>query len=77
MRVLYLLSMNRTLYSLVGYLLLPFIIAYFMIKGVKEPLYRHRVHERLGIIPKIPVPVIWIHCASIGEFKAAKVVQAA
>jgi len=42
-----------------------------MIKGVKEPLYRHRVHERLGIIPKIPVPVIWIHCASIGEFKAA------
>ena len=42
-----------------------------MIKGVKEPLYRHRVHERLGIIPKIPVPIIWIHCASIGEFKAA------
>jgi 3-deoxy-D-manno-octulosonic-acid transferase len=42
-----------------------------MIKGVKEPLYRHRIHERLGIIPKIPVSVIWIHCASIGEFKAA------
>jgi len=42
-----------------------------MIKGVKEPLYRYRIHERLGIIQKIPVPVIWIHCVSIGEFKAA------
>ncbi|MCS5592889.1 MAG: 3-deoxy-D-manno-octulosonic acid transferase, partial [Gammaproteobacteria bacterium] len=73
MRVLYLLSMNRTLYSLLGYLALPFIMAYLMIKGIKEPLYRHRMHERLSIIQKIPVPVIWVHCASVGEFKAANI----
>jgi len=71
MRVLYLLSMNRTLYSLLGYLLLPFILVFFAIKGIKEPLYRDRIYERLGVIPKIPVPVIWVHCSSIGEFKAA------
>ncbi|MCS5586657.1 MAG: lipid IV(A) 3-deoxy-D-manno-octulosonic acid transferase [Gammaproteobacteria bacterium] len=63
--------MNRTLYSLLGYLALPFIMAYLMIKGIKEPLYRHRIHERLSIIPKIPVPVIWVHCVSVGEFRAA------
>ena len=73
MRVLYLLSMNRTLYSLVGYLLLPIMVLRLLIKGLKTPAYRHRILERLGFINKIPVPIIWVHCVSVGEFRAATV----
>ena len=73
MRVLYLLSMNRTLYSLVGYLLLPVMVIRLLIKGLKTPSYRHRIFERLGFINKIPVPIIWVHCVSVGEFRAATI----
>ncbi len=73
MRVLYLLSMNRTLYSLVGYLLLPIMVLRLLIKGLKTPAYRQRIFERLGFINKIPVPIIWVHCVSVGEFRAATV----
>ncbi len=73
MRVLYLLSMNRTLYSLVGYLLLPVMVLRLLIKGLKTPAYRQRIFERLGFINKIPVPIIWVHCVSVGEFRAATV----
>jgi len=73
MRVLYLLSMNRTLYSLAGYLLLPIMVIRLLIKGLKTPSYRHRIFERLGFINKIPVPIIWVHCVSVGEFRAATI----
>ncbi|MCS5590244.1 MAG: 3-deoxy-D-manno-octulosonic acid transferase, partial [Candidatus Thioglobus sp.] len=73
MRVLYLLSMNRTLYSLVGYLLLPIMVLRLLIKGLKTPAYRQRIFERLGFVSKIPVPIIWVHCVSVGEFRAATV----
>jgi len=73
MCVLYLLSMNRTLYSLAGYLLLPIMVLRLLIKGLKTPAYRQRIFERLSFIPKIPVPIIWVHCVSVGEFRAATV----
>ena len=73
MRVLYLLSMNRTLYSLVGTLLLPIMVLRLLIKGLKTPAYRQRIFERLGFINNIPVPIIWVHCVSVGEFRAATV----
>ena len=63
--------MNRTLYSLVGYLLLPILIIRLLVKSIKAPEYRQRVSERLGFIDSIPVPVIWIHCVSVGEFRAS------
>ncbi len=63
--------MNRTLYSLVGYLLLPVMILRLIIKGIKSPLYSKRISERLGIIDTIPVPIIWLHCVSVGEFRAS------
>ncbi|RUM84927.1 MAG: 3-deoxy-D-manno-octulosonic acid transferase [Candidatus Thioglobus sp.] len=65
--------MNRTLYSLAGYLLLPIMVIRLLIKGLKTPSYRHRIFERLGFINKIPVPIIWVHCVSVGEFRAATV----
>jgi 3-deoxy-D-manno-octulosonic-acid transferase len=63
--------MNRILYSLIGYLLLPILIIRLLIKSLKTRAYRHRISERLGLIGKIPVPIIWIHCVSVGEFRAA------
>ncbi len=65
--------MNRTLYSAMGYLLLPVIIARLLLKSLKTPAYRQRIGERLGLIAKIPVPIIWVHCVSVGEFRAATV----
>jgi len=63
--------MNRTLYSLVGYLLLPLLIIRLFAKSVKAPAYRKRILERLGFVQKINAPVIWIHCVSVGEFRAS------
>ncbi|MBW5290688.1 MAG: Lipid IVA 3-deoxy-D-manno-octulosonic acid transferase [Candidatus Ruthia sp. Asou_11_S2] len=45
-----------------------------MIKGIKTPKFRQRINERLGLIAKIQVPVIWVHCVSMGEFKAAIII---
>ncbi len=44
------------------------------IKGIKTPKFRQRINERLGLISKIKTPVIWVHCVSMGEFKAAIVI---
>ncbi|WP_428087250.1 lipid IV(A) 3-deoxy-D-manno-octulosonic acid transferase [Candidatus Thioglobus sp.] len=63
--------MNRTLYSLVGYLLLPILIIRLLVRSIKAPKYRQRIFERLGLIDSIPVPIIWIHCVSVGEFRAS------
>jgi len=63
--------MNRTLYSLAGYLFLPVMVLRLLIKGFKTPDYRYRIFERLGLISKIPVPIIWVHCVSVGEFRAS------
>ncbi len=45
-----------------------------MIKGIKTPKFRQRINERLGLIVKIKTPTIWVHCVSMGEFKAAIVI---
>ena len=63
--------MNKALYSLIGYLLLPVMLLHLFIKSIKVPAYRKRISERLGFINEIPVPIIWIHCSSIGEFRAS------
>jgi len=63
--------MNQTLYSLIGYLLLPIMVLRLIIKGLKSPAYYQRIGERLGFVDKIPVPIIWVHCVSVGEFRAA------
>lgn len=63
--------MNRTLYSVLSYLLLPVMLARLWIKGFKNPDYRKRIGERLGFIPKLSGASIWLHCVSVGEFRAA------
>ncbi len=50
---------------------MPVMLLRLFIKSIKAPAYRKRISERLGFINEIPVPIIWIHCVSVGEFRAS------
>ncbi|MCW8879822.1 MAG: lipid IV(A) 3-deoxy-D-manno-octulosonic acid transferase [Kangiellaceae bacterium] len=64
--------MNRFVYSLLLYLVAPFIWGYFLLRAFKAKEYREGARNRLGIGIKSPeLDTIVIHCASMGESKAA------
>lgn len=63
--------MNQTLYSLIGYLLLPIMLLRLLFKSLTAPSYAQRIGERLGFIKPIKAQVIWVHCVSVGELRAA------
>ncbi len=65
--------MNRFFYTLLLYLLLPVIGLYFFYRGFHSTGYWKNLVERLGFFePEIPlVNNIHLHCASVGEVKAA------
>lgn len=63
--------MYLALYNLIGYLLLPVMILRLLLKGLKTPAYSQRIAQRLGFISTIKEKVIWVHCVSVGEFRAA------
>lgn len=65
--------MYLSLYNLIGHLLLPVMILRLLIKGLKNPAYSKKIGERLGFISTIKEEVIWVHCVSVGEFRAAVV----
>ena len=68
----------RKLYTLLLYLLTPFVIARLAWRGIRAPDYRRRWPERFGTIkPALGERVIWIHAVSVGEVLATEpVVQA-
>lgn len=61
----------RLLYSLVVYLLQPFLFGYFLWRSRLEPDYRRRWRERLGFIGRRAPGSLWLHAASVGETQAA------
>lgn len=67
----------RFLYSLLWYLLLPFLLLRLWWRGRLAPAYRARWAERLALgyaargIPRLD-RCVWIHAVSVGEFLAAK-----
>ncbi|MGB7816645.1 MAG: lipid IV(A) 3-deoxy-D-manno-octulosonic acid transferase [Methylotenera sp.] len=65
--------MNRLLYSLLLYLALPFVPVKLLWRGIKQPAYKKHWGERFGFY-STPVnkPVIWLHCVSVGETRAAE-----
>ncbi|SFV85519.1 Lipid IVA 3-deoxy-D-manno-octulosonic acid transferase [often with also] [hydrothermal vent metagenome] len=63
--------MNQFSYNLLGYLLLPLMVLQLWLKGFSNPAYRQRMGERLGIFSTVKGDVIWVHCVSVGEFRAA------
>jgi 3-deoxy-D-manno-octulosonic-acid transferase len=61
----------RAFYSLLFYILIPFILIRLLWRSIKAPSYRNRWHERfahyLQVNPKID---IWFHAVSVGEAEA-------
>jgi 3-deoxy-D-manno-octulosonic-acid transferase len=64
--------MPRFLYSLLLYLLLPFTPIKLLWRGARQPEYLQHWGERYGFYSERPAtPVIWLHCVSVGETRAA------
>ncbi len=58
----------RILYTVLFYLLVPFILLRLWWRGIKAPEYRRRWHERFAFYSqRYPNPVIWFHAVSVGE----------
>ena len=57
----------RYLYSLIFYLILPFIFLRLKLKARKLASYEEHWHERLGYAPISNRPLIWLHAVSVGE----------
>ncbi len=67
--------MNRFLYTLVLWLLLPLIPLKLLWRGIRQPEYLRHVGERFGFYSSdfslSPSQIIWLHCVSVGETRAA------
>lgn len=62
----------RYLYSLLLYLLIPFVILRLLWRSRRAPAYRRRWAERFGFFAPLPVEgVVWVHAVSVGEVQAA------
>lgn len=62
----------RLLYSVLLYLLLPFILLRLLIRGRKAPAYLNRWAERFAYYQGAQTgSVIWFHTVSVGEAEAA------
>ena len=65
--------MTRLHYSALLYLLLPFTILKLLWRGLKQPAYLEHWPERYGFYNQAASqPLIWLHCVSVGETRAAK-----
>jgi 3-deoxy-D-manno-octulosonic-acid transferase len=63
----------RALYTMLVYLVLPFLPLRLWWRGRKEAGYREHVGERFGRYsgaPSVRSPVLWIHAVSLGETRA-------
>jgi len=64
--------MNRTLYTLILHLALPFIFLRLLWRAWRAPAYGKRIGERFAIgLPAFRTGGIWIHAVSLGESIAA------
>lgn len=64
--------MLRLVYTALLYLLAPLALAATALRGLRDPLYRDRLSERLGFTRVVPPSApIWIHAVSVGEVQAA------
>lgn len=63
----------RTFYSVIWYLLLPFLFLRLWLRGRQAPAYRQRWKERMawGYLPGTLKNSLWVHAVSVGETLAA------
>jgi 3-deoxy-D-manno-octulosonic-acid transferase len=65
-------NMTRYVYTCLLYLLLPFTPLKLIWRARTQPEYLQHWRERYGFYrTKIQQPVIWLHCVSVGETRAA------
>lgn len=65
--------MSRFFYHLLLYAVLPFVPLKLWWRGIKQPAYRQHWAERFGFYRfKSVKSVIWLHCVSVGETRAAE-----
>lgn len=65
--------MSRLHYSALLYILLPFTALKLLWRGLRQPNYLNHWGERYGFYRNtISRPLIWLHCVSVGETRAAK-----
>jgi 3-deoxy-D-manno-octulosonic-acid transferase len=61
----------RWLYTLLIWLLLPFVLLRLLWRSIKAPAYRRRWNERFGLFePPSGWGGVWIHAVSVGEVQA-------
>ena len=66
--------MQRQVYTLAFYLLLPIYFVRLFLKGINNKEYLSRWPERLGIAKNTPSEeknLIWVHAVSVGEVNAS------
>ena len=60
------------LYTLLLYLLLPYILFHLLWRSRRQPEYLRHIGERFGFYRGKPAtPLIWLHAVSVGETRAA------
>ena len=65
--------MTRNVYTFILYLLLPFTPLKLLWRTRKQPEYLQHWQERYGFYKlQLQKPVIWLHCVSVGETRAAE-----
>ena len=67
--------MARLLYTLAGYLLLPWALAHLLWRARRQPEYLRHWRERFAYYGggrAAPSPLLWIHAVSVGETRAAE-----
>lgn len=65
--------MNRLLYSVALYLLLPWALLHLWLRARRQPAYLEHVAERFGFSDvQAGTPLIWVHAVSVGETRAAE-----
>ena len=57
-------------WQLLGHLLLPFAILFFVARSRKEPLYRQNLHQRFGLGSVGQKGAVWVFATSLGETRA-------
>lgn len=65
--------MSRFGYTVLLYLMLPYVLIRLLWRAVRQPAYLRFVGERFGFgLPPAPdLPVVWLHAVSVGETRAA------
>jgi 3-deoxy-D-manno-octulosonic-acid transferase len=65
--------MNRFFYSVLLTFILPLVPLKLLWRGIKQPTYRQHWAERFGFYnTRVSKPIIWLHCVSVGETRAAE-----